>query len=124
MATNGTNSFAVSKSKNETGRNAIAIGSGVSTSKDYELVIGLAVQNDELPCEVRDAIEYIESREGKPFEEDDWPGIECANRLVKFINGLKGEVKAAKVNELRVVMTPEEYAVVHRVLMRAASNGN
>ena len=68
---NDTNSFALPKSKMTTGRNAIAIGSGVSTSKDYELVIGGTVRT-----------------------------------------------------ELRVVMTPEEYAVIHRVLVRAASNGN
>ena len=71
MATNNTSSFALPKSKMTTGKNAIAIGSGVSTSNDYELVIGGTVHPD-----------------------------------------------------LRVVMTPEKYAVVHRVLMRAASNGN
>jgi hypothetical protein len=71
MAMNDTNSFALPKSKMTTGKNAIAIGSGVSASKDYELVIGGTVRT-----------------------------------------------------ELRVVMTPEEYVIVHRVLMRAASNGS
>jgi hypothetical protein len=68
---NDTDSFAFHKSEMTTGKNAIAIGSGVSTSRDYELVIGGTVRT-----------------------------------------------------ELRVVMTSEEHAVVHRVLMRAASNGN
>ena len=51
--------------------NAIAIGSGVSSSKDYELVIGGLVRD-----------------------------------------------------EIRVLMTPEEHAVVKNLLMRATASGN
>ena len=48
-----------------------------------------------MPDDVTAAIEIIESREGRPHE-DDWEAIGAAQDLVKFIKESQGEAKPAK----------------------------
>lgn len=46
MTMNDTNIFAMPEFKVSTGRNSIAIGSGLSVNQDYELVIGGLVRDE------------------------------------------------------------------------------